>query len=75
MRPELTGRGEGFAFFNAGLDFARRRYRPQRFQLDVAAFNLRAQRVYMRAGFIPVRTFRRRTRAGWMEHIEMQRDA
>ena len=74
MRPDLTGKGLGAAFFAAGLDFARRRYHPARFLLNVAAFNERARRVYARAGFVPIRTFRRRTRAGWLEHIEMQRD-
>jgi [ribosomal protein S18]-alanine N-acetyltransferase len=75
MRPDLTGHGRGLEYFNAGLEFARRRYQPRRFMLTVAAFNTRAQRVYTQAGFTPTRTFRRRTRDGWLEHIEMQREA
>ena len=51
LRPDLVGRGLGLDFFLAGLAFARRRYRPDRVCLHVAAFNERARRVYERAGF------------------------
>jgi [ribosomal protein S18]-alanine N-acetyltransferase len=63
LRPDLTGHGLGLEFFQAGLDFARDRYRPQRVYLHVAEFNERARRVYERAGFSVVsshvRTFDR----------------
>jgi len=63
LRPDLTGRGFGLAFFLAGLDFARERYRPRTVFLHVAAFNERARIVYERAGFevvsSHVRTFER----------------
>jgi [ribosomal protein S18]-alanine N-acetyltransferase len=51
LRPDLTGRGLGLDFFLAGLAFARERYRPRRVFLHVAEFNVRAVRVYERAGF------------------------
>jgi RimJ/RimL family protein N-acetyltransferase len=51
LRPDLTGRGHGLAFVRAVLRFGRRRFRPARFRLTVAAFNQRALRVYERAGF------------------------
>ena len=51
LRPDLTGRGHGLAFVRAILRFGRRRFRPARFRLTVAAFNQRALRVYERAGF------------------------
>jgi [ribosomal protein S18]-alanine N-acetyltransferase len=51
LRPDLTGRGLGLEFFQAGLAFARERYRPQRVYLHVAEFNERARLVYERAGF------------------------
>jgi [ribosomal protein S18]-alanine N-acetyltransferase len=63
LRPDLTGRGLGLEFFQAGLAFARERYQPQRVYLHVAEFNERARRVYERAGFSVVsshvRTFDR----------------
>jgi RimJ/RimL family protein N-acetyltransferase len=63
LRPDLTGRGLGLEFFQAGLEFARDRYRPRRVFLHVAEFNERARRVYERAGFrvvsSHVRTFER----------------
>jgi ribosomal-protein-alanine N-acetyltransferase len=51
MRPDLTGRGLGPAFVEAGIEFARTRFRPERIILDVADFNVRARTVYERAGF------------------------
>lgn len=75
MRPDLTGRGFGLAFVEAGVDFARARYAPTRFVLDVATFNERARRVYERAGFRPAETFTRRTKSGPMEFLAMYRPA
>ena len=51
LRPDLTGRGLGTAFVNAGLEFAQSRFGRRRMVLDVAEFNERAIRVYERAGF------------------------
>lgn len=71
MRPDLTGRGLGLAFVEAGMAFARSRYSPARFTLDVATFNERARRVYERAGFIPAGTFTRQTKSGPCEFLAM----
>src|SRR4051794_3398290 len=51
LRPDLTGGGRGLDFVRAVLAFGRSRFAPARFRLTVAAFNVRAQRVYARAGF------------------------
>jgi RimJ/RimL family protein N-acetyltransferase len=51
LRPDLAGQGLGPYFFNAGLAFARERFRPRQVFLHVAAFNERARLVYERAGF------------------------
>ena len=59
MRPDLTGGGRGLDFFRAVLAEGARQYAPLRFRLTVATFNERARRVYERAGFRPVKTFRR----------------
>jgi len=75
MRPDLTGRGLGLSFVEAGLDFARHRYAPTRFTLDVAIFNVRAQRVYERAGFRPLDTFSRRFKGKQCEFLAMSRPA
>jgi [ribosomal protein S18]-alanine N-acetyltransferase len=51
MRPDLTGRGLAQPFIQAGLEHARREWRPKRFRLWVARWNVRALRAYRRAGF------------------------
>ena len=51
LRPDLTGHGLGLEFFQTGLAFARERYEPRNVFLHVAAFNVRARRVYERVGF------------------------
>jgi ribosomal-protein-alanine N-acetyltransferase len=75
LRPDLTGQGIGLSFLEAGLEFARARYAPRRFRLAVTTFNLRAMKVYERAGFRPTRTFRHQTNGGIYEFVEMERAA
>jgi [ribosomal protein S18]-alanine N-acetyltransferase len=76
MRPELTGRGLGLEFVRTGIEVARQRYGRRRIVLDVAEFNVRAMRVYERAGF---RVSGRHSRyfAGWGEvpFVDMELDA
>jgi RimJ/RimL family protein N-acetyltransferase len=55
MRPDLTGRGLAQPFIEAGLEYARREWRPRTFRLWVARWNERALRAYRRAGFHEVR--------------------
>ncbi len=57
MRPALTGRGSGEAFFAAILEHAVYRFCPERFRLTVARFNRRALKVYTRMGFEPESEF------------------
>ena len=59
MRPALTGQGHGDGFFAAIVDFALLALAPRRLRVTVAAFNLRAMRVYEKAGFKPVESFGR----------------
>lgn len=73
LRPDLTGRGLGRAFLEAGLAFARDKYRPTIFRLSVAAFNRRAIRVYERVGFHQVETYLLETNGGMYEFVRMER--
>lgn len=73
LRPDRTGQGQGLSYAQAVLDFARRTPAalaaagplpdgaPARlaFRVTVAAFNLRAQRVWEKAGFRVVQRFER----------------
>ena len=72
LRPDLTGKGLGASFVEAGLRFARRSLRPEAFRLSVATFNRRAIRVYERVGFTSGRVFRQETNGGTHEFVEME---
>ena len=75
LRPDLTGRGLGLEFLNAGLDFILESHTPGTFRLQVAAFNERAIRVYERAAFHRTREYRHKTNNGEWDFIEMSRPA
>ena len=73
LRPDLVGRGLGLDFFEAGVEFGRRRFEPARVILAVAAFNERAIKVYVRAGFVEVgRHVRRFERWGEVPFVDMR---
>jgi len=72
LRPDLTGRGLGGRFLEAGLREARSRYGSTRIVLSVASFNRRAITVYERAGFAPVRVYTHPTNGGEWEFLEME---
>ena len=71
----LVGIVPGFSFILAGLDYARKRFHPQRFYLTVATFNNRARTVYARAGFVRVGTTTSHRGGRRVELIEMMRGA
>lgn len=75
MRPDLTGKGLGLAFVQAGLDFARAKFAPSSFRLFVFPWNERAIRIYERAGFVRVGTVMQHTLEGDRPFIEMWRAA
>ena len=60
VRPDLTGQGQGSAYAQAVLGFARHAFSPPAFRVTVAEFNERALRVWERAGFRRVQRFERR---------------
>nr|WP_305953429.1 GNAT family N-acetyltransferase [Paenibacillus sp. P32E] len=57
MRPDLTGKGKGLGFVQAGLAFGQATYAPSGFRLTVAAFNQRAFTLYTQAGFVRTTSF------------------
>ena len=72
LRPDLTSKGLGSSFVNAGLEFANSRFTPKVIQLRVAAFNERAIKVYKRLGFIEVESYVNRTNGGEFDFIRME---
>jgi ribosomal-protein-alanine N-acetyltransferase len=72
MRPDLTSRGLGLAFVQAGLDFAREHFHPVSFRLYVMTFNERAIRVYERAGFARVGIYIQQNPGSRREFLEMR---
>ena len=75
MMPDLTGKGLGVDYLLAGLEFARRRYSPERFTLSVATFNERAILVYERAGFRRNTVYKHNTNGGDYLFLSMVREA
>jgi ribosomal-protein-alanine N-acetyltransferase len=71
LRPDLTGRGLGLSFVQAGLAFTVARWPIKQVSLAVAAFNERAIRVYEHAGFQPTGHFWQATNGGRHEFIRM----
>ena len=74
LRPEDTGKGLGDGFIRAGMDFARNRFHPRQFRLQVAAFIQRAIRLYGKLGFQTEKTFLNRTNGGEYEFVSMIRE-
>ncbi|MDQ6662067.1 MAG: GNAT family N-acetyltransferase, partial [Chloroflexota bacterium] len=75
MRPDLTGKGSGLAFVNAGLNFAQQQFQPNAFRLYVLTFNERAIRVYEKARFRRVRAMEIENSYGKRKFVEMEREA
>ena len=74
MRPDLTGNGSGRAFVTWILDFIEAMYSPRRITLSVAAFNVRAIRVYETCGFQQVASFQQDTNGSTFEFIKLEFD-
>lgn len=59
IRPDLTGQGKGSEYVEAVLDFGRRAFQSAKLRVTIAEFNLRARRVWEKAGFQTMETFYR----------------
>ena len=62
-RPDLTGQGLGTAMLATILEFAYNEISPTRLRATIASFNLRSQRIFAKAGFLPMQTFLSRSEA------------
>ncbi|WP_433773485.1 GNAT family N-acetyltransferase [Bacillus wiedmannii] len=51
MKPDVTGKGMGKTFFQAGIAFAVKEFNSKVFRLSVATFNKRAIALYKNIGF------------------------
>ncbi|WP_430791238.1 GNAT family N-acetyltransferase [Virgibacillus flavescens] len=74
MRPDLTGKGIGLGFIEAGIEFAESNYCPDKLTLSVAIFNQRAIKVYKKAGFKEMDTFMQDTNGSRYEFVRMEMD-
>jgi RimJ/RimL family protein N-acetyltransferase len=57
VHPDNTGRGLGSMFAGAAIAFAWQNFDEPRLRVTIAEFNLRAQKVWRRHGFVPVYRF------------------
>jgi ribosomal-protein-alanine N-acetyltransferase len=73
LRPDLTGRGLGTTFVDAGMRFAAEALGARSYALAVAAFNGRAIAVYERCGFREVEQYLHATNGGFHPFVRMTR--
>ena len=73
LRPDLTGKGLGRSFINAGLTFGQEHFSVEEWRLSVATFNTRAIHLYEHIGFTPLNTFMHYTNGGEFEFLHMVR--
>lgn len=72
MKPILTGKGMGYDFLMAILDFVKSKFTPEKIILSVATFNQRAIKVYKKAGFKEINTFMQDTNGSTYEFLRME---
>lgn len=76
MRPDLVEEGRGVEFLRSCLDHARMGCAVLKpISLNVATFNVRAIRVYEKAGFKITRRFRQATHGAEYDFLEMKSEA
>ena len=73
LRPDLTGKGLGRTFLNAGLAFGQEHFPVKVWSLSVATFNKRAIHLYEQVGFTPLNTFMHHTNDAEFEFLRMVR--
>lgn len=73
MKPDLTGNGSGRTFITSILAFVKAKFSPDRITLSVAAFNVRAIRVYEACGFKQTGSFQQPTNGSVYDFVRMER--
>lgn len=74
LAPALTGRGIGAEFLRQILAYMQEHVTADKVLLDVAEFNVRAQKVYARAGFVVTGKHDQETNGGVWPFVTMTRD-
>ncbi|KAF1301531.1 GNAT family N-acetyltransferase [Enterococcus saccharolyticus] len=74
LAPELTGNGHGSQFLQDILTYIHENYSQPIIRLGVAEFNVRAQKVYRKAGFTVTRHYLQETNGGQFPFIEMEKN-
>jgi ribosomal-protein-alanine N-acetyltransferase len=74
LKPELTGKGYGADFVDAGIEFGIKKYNYDRdyLMLAVAKFNQRAVKVYQKLGFKILEKYLQETNGGEYEFYKMK---
>lgn len=71
MNPSITGKGKGIDFLNLIINFSQSKFCVLEIILDVAQFNVRAQKVYQKAGFKISRHHEQKTNGTTYNFVEM----
>lgn len=71
LKPDLTGKGYGKKFIEAGLEFSQEKYNISVFRLSVATFNKRAIKLYKSLGFESDGLYISKTNGGQYEFLRM----
>jgi RimJ/RimL family protein N-acetyltransferase len=57
MHPDLVGQGKGVGFVRSVLEYGKEEYKPQKFRVTIADFNIRSKTTFMNLGFIIIGNF------------------
>lgn len=72
MKPELTGNGLGSQFISLIIIYVKQHYSVSTIRLNVAKFNIRAQKCYEKSGFIKTREYQQPTNGALYPFVEME---
>lgn len=72
MAPASTDQGYGRSFVAAVIDFVRTHYEIDTLIVSVAAFNVRAQKVFLSLGFTITRHYQRSVSGNQRPYVEMR---